>query len=227
MKTLVESIFGDMGSLTEGVFGDNITNDIPLNIEIIKLKILNALKKYNFEIIDWGKYFKGYNPQRPVIVIEDNIIDFNCFNIAIFSPNKLVYKESKNKHEGVCTGVVVNIGNGEVFDNQDPNKYYLTRVSVMFTEITEGRATPYAHALWAYDLWKKHSIKTNEINENTIKSIIKYIVNLFDLSLKMAKKDEQEIRDIYYREADECGDPLLGGKKDRYWYLDKMKKVLG
>ena len=42
----------------------------------------------------------------------------------------------------------------------------------------------------------------------------------------MMNRDRREICDIYYKRTTKGGDPLLFGKKDYVWYLEKMKKEL-
>lgn len=212
-----------MKTLIESIFGDNITNDLNISLELIEAEIINSLKKYKLKEVDCKDlFYKGYIPQQPFIMIDDDTVNDGYINIAVFSPNELIYKDSQNRDEEVYIGVNVNISKGDEYDHQDPNKYYLRRVDVEIYESKHKQLYPHSRTLWDLNGWKRHSLKTNEINEKTIKSIVKYIVNLFDLVLKMMDRDRQEIYGIFKMP----NQVRYYNEKDEFWYLNKMKEEL-
>ena len=219
MKTLIESLFDT----------DNVTKELPMSLDLIYGETLNALKKFNLEKIDWNDvYSKGYIPQRPSILDESMHRDDGFFNINIFVPNKYVYRGSKKKDEEVYIGVNINMGVGDEDDGEDVNKFYISRVDVEWIESECKRLYSHAMNLWDRNGWKRYSgLKTNEINEKTIKGVIKYVVWLVDRTIKMMDRDRQEIYDIFHGNETDGGDPLMYGRKDCYWYMEKMKKELG
>ena len=185
MKPLAESLFDT----------DNVTKELPMSLELIHEEILIALKKYNFEVIDWDKLcYDGYILQKPGIMDEDNMSE-GWFNITILTPNKLIYKENKN--DEVYIGVNVCISNGDEDDREDENKFYIKRVDTEWLSSHNKSLFPHSSTFWDRSGWKRYSsLKTNEINEKTIKTIVKYVVGLIDKTLKMMNKDRQEICDI-------------------------------
>jgi len=215
MKPLAESLFDT----------DNVTKELPMSLELIHEEILIALKKYNFEVIDWDKLcYDGYILQKPGIMDETNMPE-GWFNITILTPNKLIYKENKN--DEVYIGVNVCISNGDEDDHEDENKFYIKRVDTEWLSSHNKSLFPHSSTFWDRSGWKRYSsLKTNEINEKTIKTIVKYVVGLIDKTLKIMNRDRQEICDIYFERALNGGDPLMYGKKDWVWYLEKMKKEL-
>ena len=219
MKTLIESIFGN----------DNITSELPLSLGVIHEQIMIALKKFNLETIIWDDLFhKGYIPQKPGIIDDCDDIGDGYFNICILVPNKYVYRGSQYKNEEVYLGVNICIGMGEKDDHEDESKPYIKRVDTEWVESEAQALFPHSTVLWDRNGWKRYSpLKTNQINNNTVKTIIKYIVDLVGKLLKMMDRDRQMIYDIFHGNETEGGDPLLYGKKDCYWYIDRvMKKEL-
>jgi len=219
MKTLVESIFGN----------DNITSEVHLSLEVIHEQIMIALKKFNLETIIWDDIFsKGYIPQKPGIIDDNENIGDGYFNVTVITPNKYVYRGSKYKNEEVYLTANVCIGMGEKDDHEDETKPYIKRVDMGWMESEVGGLFPHSNVLWDRSGWKRYSpLKTNQINDKTVKTIINYIVGLVDTLLKMMNRDRQMIYDIFHGNEMEGGDPLLYGRKDCYWYIDNvMKKEL-
>ena len=219
MKTLIESIFG----------ADNITSEVHLSLEVIHEQIMIALKKFNLETIIWDDIFhKGYIPQKPGIIDDSDNIGDGYFNLTILTPNKYVYRGCKYKNEEVYIGINIGIGMGQRDDHENESKPYIKRVDTEWVESEAGALFPHATTLWDRSYWKRYSpLKTNQINEKTVKTIINYIVGLVDKTLKMMDRDRQMIYDIFHGNETEGGDPLLYGRKDCYWYIDNvMKKEL-
>ena len=103
-----------MKTLVESIFGDNITNDLNVSLELIEVEIINSVKKYKLKEVNWEDlFYKGYIPQQPFIMIDDDTVNDGYINIAVFSPNELIYKDSQNRDEEVYIGVNVNISKGE------------------------------------------------------------------------------------------------------------------
>ena len=200
MKTLIESLFDP----------DNITNGPPLTLETIKEQILISLKKYDLETVEWDDLSHGYIPRQPSIMIDDEDPDF--FNINLFIPTKQI---SKYKHEEVCIGVTFTISKGDETDNQDPNSIYMTSVHAMWIEIRNKEVYPYSRIVWDRNGYKRYSkLKTNEFTYSSIKSIIKYIIMLFDKIIKLMNKDRSLIVSTYINQ------------KDEQQYLKKIMKEL-
>ena len=219
MKTLIESLFDT----------DNVTKELPMSLDLIHEATLNALKKFNLEKIDWNDISnKGYISQQPSILDEYDHRDDGFFNINIFVPNKYVYRGSKKKDKEVYIGVSICMAVGDEDEGEDVNKFYISRVDVEWIESEYKSLYPHSMNLWDRNRWKRYSgLKTNEINEKTIKDIMKYVVWLVDRTIKMMDRDRQEIYDIFHGNETDDGDPLMYGRKDRYWYIEKMKKELG
>jgi hypothetical protein len=198
-----------------------------MSLELIHEQILIALKKFNLETADWDKFFHGYIYHKPCIIDEKGDMEEGYFNLTILTPNKYVYGRSKNKDKEVYIGVNFLISMGDRDDHENENKFYLKRIDVEWVEIENKHLFPRTSNFWDRSGWKHYSpLKTNEINEKTIDTIIKYIIGIVDKVFKMMDRDRQEIYDIFNGNEVEGGDPLLYGRKDSYWYAGKITKEI-
>ena len=215
MKPLVESLF-DKDLVQQGVM---------LNVDAVYETVCAALKKYNLEDCPYEKLNIGYIPDKNIIMMES---ESDYFSFTVLHPNYLVKSAAKglfDTDEEVLTGVSFVIGTDE--DEYNDDYVYLLRVDVHWVGICGNSCAPSSSCLWDRKLWKHYSrLKTNRITSETIDDIIKYILTRIDKSFQMAVKDKQEIYDIKAGKANSGGDPLMYGKKDRVWYLEKMKKGL-
>lgn len=201
-----------MKTLVESIFGDNITNDVSINLNVIKVRLINELKKKHFEVIDWDKFYSAeYEPKKPFISIEDDIEKEDYFHVSLHVP--VGYKKAEGVSSNikeVYIGVDFCISLGKYL-NEFYDKCYIERADLQCILLRENNNFwPYAKLLWDDMSWKSRTnLKTIIFSESSFNDITKYIFKLFDKLIKITKRDKNET----------C---KWEGSKDSYFYLDKL-----
>ena len=213
-----------MRTLSESLFDQDIINkEVNFTLQSVKDLIDKELEKYHLNEVDWEKVRKGYIPNDPYIIYNDCMgdNDGDFYNFEIFVPNGTIHKKT-GKYDDVSIGISFCIA-------QYGGNINIERMDIMWVDHENDHAYAHSSVLWDLSGWKRHSkLKSNRFTEKNLKSLLDYIKKCIDTIFMMAKRDQQEICDIYMKEdsAASKGDPLMYGRKDRYWYIEKMRKEL-
>lgn len=216
MKTLKESLFDDH-------IKSNLNIDVQTAFDIItqhiskkfRTKLLTPKEAYSKKYKE-GKffYYSADYHHRSMDGVRLCFLSHTAYNKAI---------------EDVGIGISICIASNDISDEyKDIEGCYLGSIDIGWSVAGDSWVNPDWWTLWVDEEYKRFSnLKTTLINSDTLPDILKYIDWLCKKILDISKRDKDEIQAISRGEAWGAEDnPLMKGKKDKIWYINKLKKEL-
>ena len=209
MKTLIESLFDT--DLVE----KNIYINIKTAFDIITQHIS---KKQHIKLLEpRDANFRKYKEGKLFYYSKLSSRNYDIIFLNHCSYNKAI--------ENIGIGIGI-----ELESDFSTKSCFLKAIDVGWSVACNGKVglSPKWYTLWREDGYKKFSnLKTNIIDSNSLSDILAYIEWLCKKIVIISERDKDEIQAIANGVAWGAKDnPIMMGKKDVIWYINKIKKEL-
>lgn len=207
MKTLIESLFDT--DLVE----KNIYINIKTAFDIITQHIS---KKQHIKLLEpRDANFKKYKEGKLFYYSKLSSRNYDIIFLDYCSYNKAL--------ENIGIGIDI-----ELESDFSTKSCFFKAINVGWSVADKTCLSPIWYTLWRGDGYKKFTnLKTNIIDSNSLPDILAYIEWLCKKIVIISERDKDEIHAIANGVAWGAEDnPIMMGKKDVIWYINKIKKEL-
>lgn len=203
-----------MKTLVESIFGDNITNEIPIDLVTVKDLVLGIFEKCGMKKDDYNRVSKTGMPQSPFYMINLDRIKANSKDQPWFDATFCIPVGTTDEKK-IAVGASFCI---TVSRHRSNDQVILERVDLIYLQdysiYQDLGVSSRGRVFWDLSGWKRHShLKSNVFTSDNVATLLKYIENFVKIISSATQRDiknpkKSGILDDYYGYLEDLMDEI-------------------